>query len=232
MMGPAASSVARSAIAGRLLLGVRSGSAGQLGRHQWFATSASSSSWFRATPTAARRSQLRPVHRPGRLRLEQRPGLRQGRRRGDRKSLRAPLHRHQRDLRLGNDTRWGAVVGVGLEYGFTPNWSFGVEYNHLFMGERTLNFTNAAGVLSTVDRDQPGRRCGHRPHQLQVRRPGRRALLINIDPEQAQSPGPRPGLFAFVSLAGRYPAPADYRRWATPRDFRTSHRCNPTQEMS
>ena len=50
------------------------------------------------------------------------------------------------------DTRWGATVGVGLEYGFTPNMSFGVEYNHLFMGDRTLNFTNAAGVISTVDR--------------------------------------------------------------------------------
>lgn len=49
------------------------------------------------------------------------------------------------------ETRWGAVVGVGLEYGFTPNWSFGVEYNHMFMGDRDVSFTNAAGVLSTVD---------------------------------------------------------------------------------
>ena len=23
-----------------------------------------------------------------------------------------------------DDTRWGGVVGVGLEYGFSPNWSF------------------------------------------------------------------------------------------------------------
>jgi outer membrane immunogenic protein len=50
------------------------------------------------------------------------------------------------------ETRWGGVVGVGLEYGFTPNWSVGVEYDHMFMGDRTLNFTNAAGVVSTVDR--------------------------------------------------------------------------------
>jgi outer membrane immunogenic protein len=35
-----------------------------------------------------------------------------------------------------SDTRWGATVGVGLEYGFAPNWSVGVEYNHLFMGDR------------------------------------------------------------------------------------------------
>ena len=50
------------------------------------------------------------------------------------------------------ETRWGGVVGVGLEYGFAPNWSVGVEYDHLFMDDHTLNFTNAAGVLSTVDR--------------------------------------------------------------------------------
>ena len=37
----------------------------------------------------------------------------------------------------GDDTRWGAVVGAGLEFGFAPNWSAGVEYNHLFMQDRT-----------------------------------------------------------------------------------------------
>ena len=26
------------------------------------------------------------------------------------------------------------MVGVGLEYGFAPNWSAAVEYDHLFMG--------------------------------------------------------------------------------------------------
>jgi outer membrane immunogenic protein len=50
------------------------------------------------------------------------------------------------------ETRWGGVVGVGLEYGFTPNWSVGVEYDHMFMGDRNLSFTSPAGVLSTVDR--------------------------------------------------------------------------------
>jgi outer membrane immunogenic protein len=39
-----------------------------------------------------------------------------------------------------SDTRWGGTVGVGLEYGFAPNWSFGVEYDHLFMGNATANF--------------------------------------------------------------------------------------------
>jgi outer membrane immunogenic protein len=27
-----------------------------------------------------------------------------------------------------NETRWGGVVGTGLEYGFAPNWSVGIEY--------------------------------------------------------------------------------------------------------
>ena len=50
------------------------------------------------------------------------------------------------------ETRWGGVVGVGLEFGFTPNWSVGIEYDHMFMGDRTLNFNNGLGLLSTVDR--------------------------------------------------------------------------------
>jgi outer membrane immunogenic protein len=40
------------------------------------------------------------------------------------------------------DTRWGGVVGVGLEYGFARNWSAGVEYNHMFMQDRLITFTN------------------------------------------------------------------------------------------
>jgi outer membrane immunogenic protein len=29
-------------------------------------------------------------------------------------------------------SRWGGVVGVGLEYGFAPNWTAGIEYDYLF----------------------------------------------------------------------------------------------------
>lgn len=48
-----------------------------------------------------------------------------------------------------NETRWGAVVGAGAEFSFAPNWSFGVEYNHLFLGDRDIDFTTAAGVFSS-----------------------------------------------------------------------------------
>jgi outer membrane immunogenic protein len=57
-----------------------------------------------------------------------------------------------------SSTRWGGTVGVGFEYGFTPNWSFGVEYNHLFMGDANNTFTGltpiaAAFVNNRVSQD-------------------------------------------------------------------------------
>ena len=44
------------------------------------------------------------------------------------------LTRLRRELASASATRWGGTVGVGFEYGFSPNWSFGVEYNHLLDG--------------------------------------------------------------------------------------------------
>jgi outer membrane immunogenic protein len=44
------------------------------------------------------------------------------------------------DFATGSETRWGGTVGAGLEYGFTPNWSAAVEYDHLFMGTKNLTF--------------------------------------------------------------------------------------------
>ncbi|MCA6113989.1 porin family protein [Bradyrhizobium sp. WSM 1738] len=46
-----------------------------------------------------------------------------------------------------DDTRWGGVVGVGLEYGFAPNWSAGIEYNHMFMQDKTYNFVTNGVVF-------------------------------------------------------------------------------------
>lgn len=49
-------------------------------------------------------------------------------------------------------TRWGGTLGVGFEYGFAPNWSFGAEYNHLWMGDANNSFSVAdprlAGILN------------------------------------------------------------------------------------
>jgi outer membrane immunogenic protein len=41
----------------------------------------------------------------------------------------------------GSETRWGGVGGVGGEYAFTRNWSFALEYDHLFMGNNTARMT-------------------------------------------------------------------------------------------
>jgi outer membrane immunogenic protein len=45
------------------------------------------------------------------------------------------------------NTRWGATVGAGLEFGFGPGWSVGVEYDHIFMSGHDLTFTNTATAL-------------------------------------------------------------------------------------
>jgi outer membrane immunogenic protein len=41
----------------------------------------------------------------------------------------------------GSETRWGAVIGIGGEYSFTRNWSFALEYDHLFMGAREVGLS-------------------------------------------------------------------------------------------
>ena len=43
-------------------------------------------------------------------------------------------------------TRWGATAGVGLEYGFAPNWSAAVEYDHIFETRHTVGFVTPGGV--------------------------------------------------------------------------------------
>jgi outer membrane immunogenic protein len=49
------------------------------------------------------------------------------------------------------ETRWGGTIGVGFEYGFAPNWSAGIEYDHLFMGSSTNTFVTPAGVFVGSD---------------------------------------------------------------------------------
>jgi outer membrane immunogenic protein len=50
-------------------------------------------------------------------------------------------------LDSASHTRWGGALGVGWEYGFAPNWSVGVEYDHLWMGNDNRTFAGA-GVLT------------------------------------------------------------------------------------
>jgi outer membrane immunogenic protein len=55
------------------------------------------------------------------------------------------------ELASASSTRWGGVVGVGFEYGFAPNWSVGVEYDHLFMGDANNSFTSPAFVAGVIN---------------------------------------------------------------------------------
>ena len=54
-------------------------------------------------------------------------------------------------LDRATDTRWGATVGAGIEYGFAPNWSAALEYDHLFMGTNSYAFVSPAGVNTRND---------------------------------------------------------------------------------
>jgi outer membrane immunogenic protein len=59
-------------------------------------------------------------------------------------------------LASASSTRWGGTVGVGVEYGFSPNWTAGIEYDHLFMGDSNNSFSVgplAAGVLNRISQD-------------------------------------------------------------------------------
>jgi outer membrane immunogenic protein len=53
------------------------------------------------------------------------------------------------ELASASSTRWGGTVGVGFEYGFAPNWSAGVEYNHLFMGDSDHSFVVPALAIAS-----------------------------------------------------------------------------------
>ena len=52
-----------------------------------------------------------------------------------------------------DQTRWGGTVGAGLEYGFAPNWSVGVEYNHIFLQDKNVTFALAARAPDRIRQD-------------------------------------------------------------------------------
>ena len=48
-------------------------------------------------------------------------------------------------------TRWGGVVGVGLEYGFAPNWTAGIEYDYIFrQSDNNVLSTPLLAPITTV----------------------------------------------------------------------------------
>jgi outer membrane immunogenic protein len=54
-----------------------------------------------------------------------------------------------------DDTRTGWMVGAGVEYGFTPNWSFKVEYNYMDFGADSFALVDPVlGVTFDKEIDQ------------------------------------------------------------------------------
>jgi outer membrane immunogenic protein len=47
-------------------------------------------------------------------------------------------------------TRWGGVIGVGLEYGFAPNWTAGIEYDYLFRESDSRTFLTPNLAVASV----------------------------------------------------------------------------------
>lgn len=52
------------------------------------------------------------------------------------------------------DTRFGWLVGGGLEYGLTANWSIKVEYNYIDLGTKELRPVSPGGVTFVFDQSQ------------------------------------------------------------------------------
>jgi outer membrane immunogenic protein len=52
-----------------------------------------------------------------------------------------------------SETRWGGSAGIGAEYAFTPNWSAGLEYNHMFMGRKDIAFSPLPNVAERIKLD-------------------------------------------------------------------------------
>jgi outer membrane immunogenic protein len=54
------------------------------------------------------------------------------------------------DTASASSERWGGTIGIGMEYGFAPNWSVGLEYDHLFMGDANNSFSVQNPLLANA----------------------------------------------------------------------------------
>jgi outer membrane immunogenic protein len=62
-----------------------------------------------------------------------------------------------------NETRWGWMLGPGVEYAFFDNWSAKLEYNYMDFGSRGSRFTNPTASLVFLDAS-----IGERIHVVKV----------------------------------------------------------------
>jgi outer membrane immunogenic protein len=50
-----------------------------------------------------------------------------------------------------NETRWGWMAGIGVEYAFTDNWTAKIEYNYMDMGNYAVRFADATAASIVLD---------------------------------------------------------------------------------
>ena len=102
-------------------------------------------------------------------------------------------------LASATETRWGGVVGAGLEYGFAPNWSVGVEYDHMFMGSSNINFTAPARPAPQAPTASSRTWISSRPASTtsSAARWSRGTDLPPVSRRIEEEPRHRPGLFSW-----------------------------------
>ena len=159
---------------------------------------------------------VRPVHRPGRLRREQRPALRQGRRGGHRRQVRVIVRdRHRRSSpparqRQPAGVAWSASASNTASPRTGRLRSSTITSVH---GQPQLRPSRdtASGVPVGTSRDRPhppGRRSRHRPRQLSLGWPGHREVLMLRDfAESFEKAGLAPA-FLFVLGTPAHPQPS------------------------
>jgi outer membrane immunogenic protein len=59
------------------------------------------------------------------------------------------------EFRSVNTNSSGGDVGVGFEYMFAPNWTFWVEWDHIFLNDRSIDFARIESIRFTdnINRD-------------------------------------------------------------------------------
>lgn len=58
------------------------------------------------------------------------------------------------NIYTAEDTRWGGVIGTGVEWAFTPNWSVKAEYDYLGFRHRVIAFRDQFGNVPQLGVDQ------------------------------------------------------------------------------
>ena len=68
----------------------------------------------------------------------------------DRYSVSHAVYTQFGDLLVSSETRFGWVLGAGVEYAFTRNWTVFVEYNHYDFGSHTTVLATTGVIPAAI----------------------------------------------------------------------------------